>query len=190
MRYIAQFIAAVAVAAPSALWAHEGGHVSGFLMGLAHPVGGADHLLAMVSVGIWAAMLAGRALWAMPLGFVVAMLMGGAAAYAGLPLPGVEPMILASVVFMGCAAALVLRFPPFWATVIASIFGLFHGHAHGAEAGGGDFAAYALGFGLATAALHLAGVALGLSLKSGFARKTLRFVGAATALAGLSLAFG
>lgn len=176
--------------APSALWAHEGGHAAGFAAGLAHPVGGTDHLLAMIAVGIWAAMLGGRALWALPGAFVAAMLAGGVVGFAGLPLPGVEPMILVSVVLLGVAAALALRLSTVWAAAGAAVFGLFHGHAHGAEAGATGFASYALGFALATMGLHLCGLFLGFVLNSGPARHLLRVLGVGTALAGLSLAFG
>lgn len=180
----------LAAIVPSALWAHEGGHASGFSAGLAHPVSGADHLLAMIAVGLWAAMLGGRALWALPLAFVGAMLAGGVAGFVGLPLPGVEPMILASVVLLGAMAALALRMAAGWAAAGVAVFALFHGHAHGAEAGEAGFAAYAFGFAIATLGLHLAGLALGTVLNSGAARHVLRVMGLGTALAGLSLAFG
>jgi urease accessory protein len=180
----------LAALAPTTLWAHESGHAAGFAAGLAHPVGGADHLLAMIAVGLWAATLGGRALWALPGAFVVAMLAGGGAGFEGLPLPGVEPMILASVVLLGAAAALALRLSTVWAAAGVAVFALFHGHAHGAEAGASGFGTYALGFALATMGLHLVGLALGFVLNSGPARHLLRVLGAGTALAGLSLAFG
>lgn len=193
MRYSPNAATALAVlvsAAPSALWAHEGGHAAGFMAGLSHPVGGTDHLLAMIAVGIWAAMLGGRAHWALPVAFVAAMLLGGAAGYAGLPLAGVEPMILASVMLLGVAAALALRPAPVWAAAAVAVFGLFHGHAHGAEAGDSGFMTYAMGFAIASMGLHLVGLALGLVLNSGLAWHVLRVLGAGMALAGLSLAFG
>jgi urease accessory protein len=182
--------AAFAALVPSLVWAHEGGHATGFMAGLGHPIGGSDHLLAMVAVGLWAAVLGGRALWALPMAFVTAKLAGGSAGFAGLHLPGVEPMILASVVLLGVAAALLLKVQVGLAAMGIAVFGLFHGHAHGAEAGGGEFAAYAVGFAIATAGLHLAGLAIGWALQSGVARHVLRVIGAGTALAGLSLAFG
>lgn len=176
-------------ATPAIALAHEG-HGAGFLAGLGHPVGGMDHLLAMLAVGLWAAMLGGRALWALPLAFVGAMLAGGILGLASLPLPGVEPMILASVVLLGVAAALALRLPPVWAAVAVAAFGLFHGHAHGAEGPETGLALYAAGFALATMGLHLAGLAVGLGLDRLAARGTLRVLGVGTALGGLSLVFG
>ena len=101
---------------------------------LAHPLGGADHLLAMISLGLLAAERGGRATWALPAGFVGAMLAGGALGAAGVPLPAVEPAILASAIVIGAMVAGALR-PPLAATLAgAALFGLAHGWAHGAEA--------------------------------------------------------
>src|SRR5690348_13335219 len=78
-----------------------------FMAGVSHPLFGLDHVLAMVAVGLWAALLAqseandtpnGRALWLVPSAFVGTMCLGFAAALLNLPLPFVEPVILASVV--------------------------------------------------------------------------------------------
>ena len=40
--------------------AHPGGHGASMMAGLAHPLLGLDHLLAMLAVGVWAAMLASQ----------------------------------------------------------------------------------------------------------------------------------
>jgi hypothetical protein len=47
-----------------------------FAAGFSHPLFGVDHILAMVGVGLWAALLGGRALWLTPLAFVVTMMAG------------------------------------------------------------------------------------------------------------------
>ena len=60
------------------------------MTGFAHPMGGLDHLLAMVAIGLWAASMGGRALWAIPAVFVMTMLLGGGLAVAGLTVPFVE----------------------------------------------------------------------------------------------------
>lgn len=182
-------LSALLGAMPAAVFAHEG-HGSGFVAGLGHPVGGLDHLLAMLAVGLWAAMLGGRAVWALPISFVTAMLAGGVMGLSGFPLPGVEPMILASVVLLGVAAALALRLPMGWAALGVAAFGFFHGHAHGAEGPQGDLALYATGFALATMGLHLVGLAVGLGLGRLAASSALRILGVGTALGGLSLIFG
>ncbi len=45
---------------PAVAFAHAGHDHSGVMAGLAHPVFGLDHLLAMLAVGLWAARRAGR----------------------------------------------------------------------------------------------------------------------------------
>lgn len=162
--------------------------------GFTHPLSGADHILAMVAVGLWAAMLGGRALYAVPAAFVGVMLAGFAAALAGMPLPFVEPVILASVVVLGLAVALALPVSPLIGAAIAGFFAFFHGHAHGGEIGGAALLSYAAGFALATALLHMAGIALGLGAGRFVAgqkgRIALRLAGGATALGGLMLMAG
>ena len=176
---------------PGAALAHDGpaGH-DPFLSGLAHPAGGLDHVLAMLAVGLWAVMIGGRAILALPVAFVAAMLLGGMAGAIGFPLPGVEPMILASIVLLGVAAALALKPPMIHAIVFVSVFGVFHGHAHGAEGPETGLAAYAAGFALMTMTLHLVGVGFGAAVMR-LARGTLpRIAGGVTALGGLFLVVG
>lgn len=177
---------------PSAALAHPGHDAAAaltppFLAGLGHPLGGMDHLLAMVAVGLWATIAAGqsggRAIWALPLTFVAAMLAGGVMGAGGVALPLVEPLILASSILIGAAVALALR-PALAATLpLVALFGVMHGHAHGAEAPSGGLALYAAGFALATAGLHLAGIALGR-----LGPRATRALGAATAMAGAAVA--
>ncbi len=173
--------------APTAALAHPGHEGGGLFAGMAHPVGGADHLLAMVALGLLAAQIGGRAMVALPVAFVTAMILGGIAGFAGLPLPGVEPMILASVVVLGVMVALALR--PHLAGVLAmaAVFGAAHGWAHGAEGPQAGMAAYAMGFAAMTALLHGAGIALGLGLQRLLTGWPLRALGGATAVAGLGL---
>jgi urease accessory protein len=176
-----------------ALWpqlalAHAGAHEAGFVAGMGHPLGGADHVLAMVAVGLWAALTGGVALWAMPLAFVTAMLSGGVLGSLGAPLPGVEPMILASILVLGAAVALALRLPIVVALAVITVFGLAHGFAHGAEGPDSGLPAYAAGFVLATAGLHTAGLSMGLALRRQLV--SLRGLGVLTAGSGAALIFG
>lgn len=174
---------------PSLAGAHPGhGEESSFFAGLAHPLFGSDHLLAMVAVGLWAAMTGGRALWAYPAAFVAAMLAGGLLGAGGADLAVIEPTILASVIILGAAAALALRVPMGVAVAGLAVFGLAHGYAHGLEGPGGG--AYAAGFVIATAALHAAGIALGLGAARVGRAVLARGAGGAVALAGAALAFG
>ena len=157
--------------------------------GFSHPLFGLDHILAMVAVGLWAAQQGGRALWLVPTAFVGTMAVGFAAAIAGAPLPIVEPVILASVIFIGVAIALALPIPTSAVAALVGFFAFFHGHAHGGELGEAGAWQFALGFILATAVLHTVGIAAGLLLSRFSGKLLTRLAGAATALGGLWLAF-
>ncbi len=135
-----------------------------FMAGVSHPLFGLDHVLAMVAVGLWAASLGGRAMLAVPAAFVGTMGWGFAAAIFGLPLPFVEPVILASVIFVGVMVALALPVAPAGVAALVAFFALFHGHAHGGELGAAGAWAFAAGFVIATALLHGVGLGLGLLL--------------------------
>ena len=98
-----------------------------------HPLGGLDHVLAMVAVGLYAALLGGRALWLVPGTFVAVMALGGALGMAGYALPYTEIGIALSVIVLGLAVALRISLPTLAAMALAGLFAIFHGHAHGAE---------------------------------------------------------
>lgn len=166
-----------------------------FPAGFSHPLFGADHILAMVAVGLWAFMIGGKAIWAVPASFVGAMLAGFALALAGVPLPFVEPAILASVVALGLLVAMAVKLPVAPAAAIVGVFALFHGHAHGGEIGAAGELSYAAGFAIATAALHGVGVTLGYGLsrvfgEAGRASAFARVLGGLTAASGLYLIAG
>ena len=163
--------------------------------GLSHPLFGLDHILAMVAVGLWAALLASRhrrALWPVPSAFVAMMAAGFAASVLGLKLPLVEPMILASVIVVGLAVLSALRIGIGAAMAIVGLFAFFHGHAHGGELGSAGAPVFALGFALSTALLHLSGIGLGAALRVGGDRGRLaaRIAGGATVLGRILLAVG
>ena len=189
----AALAAAFAVSAPTAGLAHLApGEYGSFAAGFTHPLFGLDHVLAMVAVGLWAALIGGRALWALPLGFVSGMVVGFVMALAGIGLPFVEPMILASTVVFGLVVALALRTRVEIAVALVAVFALFHGHAHGGELGQAGVYAFGLGFAVNTALLHLAGIGIGLAaIRFGGARNLpARATGVATAILGLGVIFG
>src|SRR5215470_13495798 len=138
-------------------------NLSDFVTGLVHPLGGADHILAMVGIGLWGVIAGGRALWAWPAAFVTMVLVGFAAAVSGVQAPLVEPAIASSIVVLGLLIALAVRAPVWLGAVIAGLFAFFHGHAHGTEAVAAVVQplAYAMGFSLSTAALHAVGLGAG-----------------------------
>lgn len=174
---------------PTLAQAHTGaGGTGGFAHGFGHPLGGLDHLLAMLAVGLWASQSGGRALWAVPLTFVGVMAAGGAFGMAGISLPLGETGIVLSVLLLGVFIAAAVRMPVGASMVIVGLFALCHGQAHGAEmpetASG---LAYAVGFILATALLHGAGIGLGVGIQKAATPKFVRFAGAAIAVAGAYL---
>lgn len=181
--------------ASSAALSHTGiGSTGGFVHGFAHPLSGLDHQLAMILVGVFAYRLGGRALWLVPLTFVVIMALGGALGVSGLSLPFVEIAIALSVVVLGAVIALGVRAPIALAMALVGLFAVFHGHAHGSEmpldASGVE---YGLGFMFATALLHAFGIALGFLLGLSAERlgaNTYRIAGALASIAGLAMLFG
>ena len=185
--------AAILVAIPGAALAHPGHDAGGFAHGLVHPLGGLDHVLAMVAVGLYAALLGGRALWLVPGTFVGVTALGGAVGAAGYPLPFVEIGIALSVLVLGLTVALHINLPTLAAMALVGFFAIFHGHAHGAEmppdASG---TAYAVGFMLATALLHCTGVAFGLvgARRQVGGWRVARTAGAAMTLAGVAMLTG
>lgn len=170
--------------------AHTGhGATNAFTAGLAHPLGGLDHLLAMVAVGLWAGIAGGRALWLWPASFVGAMLIGGGLGMAGVPMPLVEQGIVGSVIVIGLAAALAFSPNLMVGMAIAALAGLFHGHAHGTEVpADASGVAYSVGFAAATALLHAGGIAATVAATRFSLPFAARTAGGLTAVAGVVLA--
>lgn len=165
-----------------------------FAAGFSHPLSGADHILAMIAVGLWASMLGGRALVIVPLSFVGVMLLGFVAALSGVSLPYVEPVILASVIVLGLFVATAFHASTLTAALIVGFFAFFHGYAHGGEIGSAAFLSYGAGFALATALLHVAGIGVGLAagrmLQGRTGQIVMRIAGGFAALSGLYLIAG
>jgi urease accessory protein len=184
----------LALAAPGAE-AHVGvGDASGFAHGFSHPIGGIDHVLAMVAVGVFAAQLGGKALWLAPSAFVAMMAVGGVLGIAGIELPFVEFGIAVSVIVLGAAIALHVSMPTAFAMGLVGFFAIFHGHAHGAEMpADASGLGYAFGFVLATALLHAVGIGIGLGLGRLANARTFdisRIAGSLIAVAGLGILGG
>ena len=186
-------LAASLVLMPSLALAHPGlpGHAHDLASGLMHPIGGLDHVLAMVAVGLLAAQLGGRALWLVPASFVAAMAAAGIAGMSGIALPLTETGIALSLIVLGGAIALRLAMPVAAAMALVGFFAIFHGYAHGIEtpetASG---LLYGLGFVAATALLHGLGVGIGLlvgRLEAGHGRQMVRIAGGAAAVVGVAL---
>lgn len=167
--------------------AHTGlGAHNGWTHGFLHPLGGVDHVLAMVAVGIWAAQIGGRAIWLIPLTFVIVMVLGGMLGMVTLPFVFVEHGIALSLLVMGGLIAATIRLPWIASIVLISVFALCHGFAHGNEMLPGlALVSYATGFAVATALLHLCGVGLAFGINELGRSHWLRLSGVVTALVGV-----
>ena len=162
-----------------------------FMAGFSHPLFGLDHILVMVAVGLWASQIGGRALWLVPAAFVGTMAFGFGLAVAGVDLPFVEPAILASVVALGLLIAMAARFDTIASAALVAAFALFHGHAHGGELGAAGAASFGIGFVVATALLHAAGIAIGIGVaRIANGAILARIIGGLTAVTGVALIFG
>ncbi|PIK89965.1 urease accessory protein UreJ [Synechococcus sp. 65AY6Li] len=101
----------------------------GFLSGLAHPVIGPDHLAFVVAIGLIAARQPWR--YGIPLGFVLASLLGTGIHLAGWdPLGLTELVIASSVVLFGLLLAQSRQIPSWLLLIGGSLAGLFHGYAY------------------------------------------------------------
>ena len=155
------------------------------LAGLRHPFLGLDHLLAMLAVGLWAAQQGGSRLWQLPLAFLGMMLVGAVLGQTGFALPSIEAGIASSLLILGLMLAFAIRLSIMPSMVMVGLFAVFHGYAHGAEMPQtAELLDYAAGFMLATAALHVLGIGLGLSARGELSQKLLRISGIAIGLTG------
>jgi urease accessory protein len=195
MRTLASLLALGLIALPTAAVAHTGvGDAHGFIHGFAHPIGGIDHILAMVAVGVFAVVLGGRALWLVPLSFVGMMAVGFQLGANGVTLPYAELAIALSSVVIGGVAALGRKMPVVAAMALVGGLAAFHGWAHGTEmpADAGALT-YALGFVAATTLLHAAGIAASMSVAvvtGRYGKAIARVAGGVFALGGIGVLAG
>jgi urease accessory protein len=139
--------------------AHVGQPIHNLFDGLVHPLTGVDHLLAMISIGVLAALAATkRSAWLTPIAFVGGMLAGGTLGVVGLNIPSIDSFIALTVIALGVAIAFCASDMTEWLPLVALAFGMLHGVAHGAEAPkAGNELAYILGFVTMTTTLHFGG---------------------------------
>ena len=172
---------------PTLVLAHqEAGQVTGFVSGLEHPISGMDHVVAMIAVGLWGAVLGPPAIWVLPVAFPMMMAFGGFMGLLGIPVPSIEIGIAVSAIVLG-AMVLIQARPPLWvAAILVAIFAIFHGYAHGRELpAGANALLYSLGFVVATGLLHLVGILLGEAHRWALGRQIVRAAGGGIAVAGL-----
>ncbi|MBU6328678.1 MAG: HupE/UreJ family protein [Acidobacteria bacterium] len=159
------------LATPSAAWAHSSagapGATSGLTSGLVHPISGIDHLLAMLAIGVVAALTSSRRTALLtPIGFLTGMVAGGVLGMGGFAPPGHEVLVAASVVGLGLLCAVDLRRGAIMLPLLAFLFGVSHGQAHGLELpGAASPVLYAVGVLLTSIALHLCGALGGRAIR-------------------------
>lgn len=166
--------------------AHSGeGAIGGFVSGFTHPLFGADHIVAMVAVGLWGAFLGSPAVWLLPVVFPAVMAIGGALGVMGVPIPAIETGIALSGVVLGLMVLFAARPSLRVAAVLTGAFAIFHGHAHGTELpAAASPLTYSIGFVISTGLLHLGGISLGLLTKWPWGRVVVRAGGAIIACVG------
>jgi urease accessory protein len=176
----------VTIFSPAMALAHtQGGEALGFVSGLAHPVSGLDHVLAMVAVGLWGAQLGAPAVWILPVTFPMVMALGGTLGLMGLQLPGIEICIALSAVALGVMVFREAQPNLLAAGFLVGFFAIFHGYAHGTELPpGANGMLYSIGFVIATGALHATGIAIGLLHRWRVGRFVLRAAGAMVSIGG------
>src|SRR6478672_10570641 len=124
---VVQLAAIAVILGPSTACAHTSVSPAHDLVhGLAHPLTSLDHVLAMFAVGLWAAQRGGRAIWFVPLTFVVVMTLGAALGTSGLSILFVEPGIAISVLILGVFIASAVRLPLAISAAIVGLFAIAH----------------------------------------------------------------
>lgn len=157
----------------------------GIASGFRHPFTGWDHLLAMVSVGIWGAFLKRPLIYALPIVFPLMMVAGAALGMFAVPIPSPELGVAASVLVLGSCIALAVRAPTLVACAIVAAFAVFHGYAHGVELpSAADPVGYSVGFVSATGILHVCGIGIGLLNERRHGLMVTRSMGAVIAAVG------
>jgi len=165
---------------------HGPGGGAGFVSGFLHPISGLDHILAMISVGLWGAQLGKPQVWLLPITFPLMMACGAALGIMGFEIPLVEVGIAASAIVLGLMVLFEAK-PPLWVSMlIVAFFAVFHGHAHGTELPANENALlYSIGFVIATGLLHAVGIAIGLVHRWDVGKIGLRAAGGAVVAGGL-----
>jgi len=180
-RHIVTLFATTLALTATSVQAHTGHGTNSLFEGLVHPFG-LDHLLAMVAVGLWSAFsLPAGKIWMGPATFMGALIVSALVGAAGFSVPFLEYMIAASVVLFGVMLIIAFkRLPSGLGLSLIAAAAALHGLAHGAEAPAGgltDFASYAAGFLLTTAALHGTGFLMGRALLKQYSQRAQLLAG-------------
>ena len=180
---------ATVLLAPAMAWAHPQGPSTTLVEGFMHPLMGLDHVLAMIAVGVWAAQMGARAVWAVPAAFCAAMLAGGVLGLIGVEPPAVEPLVAATVLALGILIMSGFRAAVVEGALLAAAFAVFHGAAHMAQVPAtANLFIYGAGFLAATVLLHLIGIFAAFAVRC--RNNVLRVAAAPVAFAGVWMLLG
>ena len=150
-------------------WSDTSEH--GFIMGMTHPMSGLDHVLAMVTIGLWAGLVGGSARWVWPLTFVVIAGLSALFGLAGYQISNLEPVIALTVIGLGTFVTFRLKLPLVTGMVLSGGAAFVHGYAHGLEmAATQNVTGFLVGFLLATSMLHAIGIMLSRQLNGSIDR--------------------
>jgi urease accessory protein len=173
------------VGLPSLAQAHHAELMTGkpFLQGISMPIHGLDHMLVTVAVGLIAAQLGGKALWAIPGIFSVSVLLGGILNIMGVPLPLAEYGILASIAVFGGLLAWGSRLSILLTLCVVALFASCHGSAFANDGNFHNMPVFIAGCLFSALLLQGGGIALGLLLQRVLQFGVYRYAGLAMLMA-------
>lgn len=162
---------------------------TGLMSGLAHPLTGLDHLLAMVAVGIIGARASTRAMFLIPAIFLGSMFIGICCGPMTILPQIVEIGICSSLLVFGIIIYFNQSIPLVFMASTVAFFAFFHGHSHGEELLIVQNAIpYYFGLIMSTAFLHFSGVTLGVFSRKHLGLQTaLHYSGGGMCVTGLYL---
>ncbi len=179
-------LSAFLVSLPSLARAHHAEFMTSepFLQGVSMPIHGLDHMLATIAVGLIAAQLGGKALWAIPGIFSVSVLLGGILNIMGVPVPLAEYGILASIAVFGGLLAWGSHLSILLTLCVIALFAFCHGSALIANDSSVQLMpAFIAGCLFSALLLQGGGIALGLLLQRVLQLRVYRYAGLAMLLA-------
>jgi urease accessory protein len=168
---------------PQVAAAHSG-DMHDLLAGIMHPLTGADHLAAMLSLGCWAAVRRDGARWVLPVAVLASTAVGGYAALLSPALQSADVAAVLSVIVLGLLLSVRARPQAAVALVIAGCVGAVHGYAHAAQIPAKAALLTITGFLVTSSLLQLAGLLLCKSMLRHDLQPLLRAAGACIAIGG------
>ncbi|SDK21258.1 urease accessory protein [Methylophilus rhizosphaerae] len=154
------FLGLAASLLSGAAYAHPGHDLqTGFASGFLHPMTGWDHMLVMLSLGIWAARRPAQQGWQLPVLFVAVMAAFAVLAMVWLPMSLAEVLVAASVLVMGGLLLAKVELSKWAQFSLVGLVAAVHGYVHGVELG--QSWSSLVGMVLATGTLHGLGWMLG-----------------------------